>query len=545
MHRRGLHRCRLGAEAPSDDDEPGDPYGLCDVVDFRSPPALTGSQIPGALGLRMAKGAAWMIALRFALRAIGLVSMIVLARLLVPADFGLVAMATALAGALAAMSEFGFQIALIQNQAADRRHYDTAWTLGLVRGVIVAGALVACAGPLAAMLSDQRLEPILWLLALGVVVTSFENIAVVDFRKDLQFHREFAYRAIAKMASFAITVPLALIVRNYWALVVGIVAGQVAGVLLSYVMCTYRPRLSISAWRELVHFSKWLLFNSILSFVYQRTDTFVIGRFAGAGPLGLYSVAHEVASLPTTEMVAPVRAALLPGYSKLASDRERLRAGFATTFGLIVMTALPIAVAIGLLADPLVRIAFGEQWLAAIPVLEVLAVYGAINVCVANAWPVFIALGRPWITTALTALGVVLLVPLLLWSVQDAGIIGAAWSLVAVAALVLACTLSAAARLLSLSLVHLLSRVWRSFVAAAFMSIAVVFLEGQRAQLTILSDHALHLLVGLLSGSFIYLTTLYLLWFWTGSTDDPEPEAMRLLRGLLPTRAITISPRGI
>jgi O-antigen/teichoic acid export membrane protein len=93
----------------------------------------------------MAKGAAWMIALRFAIRAIGLVSMIILARLLVPADFGLVAIAMALAGALAAMSEFGFQVALIQNQAADRRHYDTAWTLGIMRGLLVAGALAAAA----------------------------------------------------------------------------------------------------------------------------------------------------------------------------------------------------------------------------------------------------------------------------------------------------------------------------------------------------------------------------------------------------------------
>ena len=116
---------------------------------------------------------------------------------------------------------------------------------------------------------------------------------------------------------------------------------------------------------------------------------------------------------------------------------------FATTFGIIVMVALPIAVAIGLLADPLVRIALGAQWLAAIPVLKVLAIYGAINVCVANTWPVFIALGRPWVNTALTALGALLLVPLLFWSVRDAGIVGAAWSMVAVAAIVLGANLMA------------------------------------------------------------------------------------------------------
>ena len=97
------------------------------------------SSVSQDLGLRMAKGAAWMIGLRLSMRGIGVVSMVVLARLLVPADFGLAAMATALAGALAAMSDFGFQVALIQNQAADRRHYDTAWTLDIIRGLLVAG----------------------------------------------------------------------------------------------------------------------------------------------------------------------------------------------------------------------------------------------------------------------------------------------------------------------------------------------------------------------------------------------------------------------
>jgi lipopolysaccharide exporter len=224
---------------------------------------MSGSPAPQDLGRRMTTGAAWMIGLRFAVRSIGLVSMIVLARLLVPADFGLVAIATALSGAIAAMSEFGFQVALIQNQAADRRHYDTAWTLGIGRGLVVSGALAIAAQPLAAMFSDPRLAPILLVLAVGVVVTSLENIGVVEFRKELQFQREFAYRALSKVASFALTVPLAIILRNYWALVIGMLIGQLASVALSYIMCGYRPSFSLAVWRELMRFSKWLLMNNV------------------------------------------------------------------------------------------------------------------------------------------------------------------------------------------------------------------------------------------------------------------------------------------
>ena len=486
--------------------------------------------VPRDLGRRMATGAAWMIALRFAIRSIGLVSMIVLARLLVPADFGLVAIATALSGALAAMSEFGFQVALIQNQAADRRHYDTAWTLGLIRGVIVAGALAACAGPLAGMFSDQRLQPILLVLALGVVVASLENIAVVDFRKNLQFQREFVYRALAKVAAFAITVPLAISLRNYWALVIGMLAAQLAGVVLSYTMCHYRPRLSLTAWRELIRFSKWLLLNNVLYFAYHRIDTFVIGRFAGAQPLGFFRLAHEIASLPTTEMVAPIRAAILPGYAKLASDHDRLRASFAATFGTIVIVAVPVAVGLGLLADPLVRLVLGEQWLDAIPLLEVLCIAGAINVCSANTWPVFIALGRPWINAALTGLGAALLGPLLLWSVQAAGALGAAWSLVAVSAVLLAVNLLVTLRLLRLSGWQLLAETWRTVLAVGAMGAAILAIQAGWSETDRILDTVALLVSSIILGVAVYLTALWIVWRITGLKDGPERAALRLVQ---------------
>jgi lipopolysaccharide exporter len=492
------------------------------------------SPVPRDLGLRMAKGAAWMIALRFAIRSIGLVSMIILARLLVPADFGLVAIATALAGALAAMSEFGFQVALIQNQAAARPHYDTAWTLGIIRGLVVAGALAASAGPLAAEFSDQRLEPILFLLAVGVLLTSLENIAVVDFRRDLQFHREFVFRTLPKIASFVTAIPLAINLRNYWSLVIGILLGQLVSVLLSYTMCAYRPRLCLSVWRELIHFSKWLLLNNVLHFAYHRVDTFVIGRLVGAQSLGLFRMAYEISSLPTTEMVAPIRAAILPGYAKLASDRERLRTSFATTFGTIVMVAVPVAVGIGLTADSLVRLVLGEKWLEAIPLLEILCIAGVVNVCTANTWPVFIALGRPWINTALTALGIVVLIPLLLWSVPQAGTVGAAWSLVAAAAMVLFANLIATLRLLSVPGGDLVAQTWRALagvlaMACVMLGVGAVLPHGEGLLAT-----AASLACTVVAGAAAYLMSLWLLCRLPGLREGPEQRAIWLIQTWLP-----------
>ena len=241
----------------------------------------TRSGTPG-IGREMAKGTGWTILSRLGVQSIGFVSTIILARLLVPADFGLVALATTFSGALAALSEFSFDVVLIQNQNASREHYDTAWTLGICRNSIIAACLLAGGGPIAALFGDPRLKSVAHCLAAGAVIGGFYNIGVVDFRKDLAFHKDLIFNLIQRLGSFAITVTLAFIWRDYWALVAGIIGGGTIQVALSYIMHGYRPRLSLARWREIMHFSKWLLLNNVCNFAYARCDTFVLGKLAGA-----------------------------------------------------------------------------------------------------------------------------------------------------------------------------------------------------------------------------------------------------------------------
>ena len=222
-----------------------------------------------------------MVALRMADRALGLVSLLILARLLIPADFGLVAMAMSIVAMLELMSAFGFDVVLIQRQQETRDDFDTAWTFNLIFRLVTGVGLALLASSSATFYEEPRLEPMLYWLALAVAIPGFANIGTVTFRKSFQFHKEFTFRFGRNLISFVITVPLAFWLRNYWALVLGILAANTALVILSYVLHPYRPRLSLASARSLFDFSKWLILQNLLFFSTDAPYTLWSVRWQG------------------------------------------------------------------------------------------------------------------------------------------------------------------------------------------------------------------------------------------------------------------------
>lgn len=486
-----------------------------------------------SLGRQMAKGAAWMVFMQIAIRVIGVISMVILARLLVPADFGLIALAMMVYGLIEVFGQFGFDVVLIQNQQAGRQHYDTAWTLTVIRNTVIAGILVAGA-PLAASFFDEpRLQAIFYWLAAAAFVEGFANIGVVNFRKDLEFHKDFVFMVGAKLGTFAIAVPLAFAWQNYWALVAGIVAGAFIRVALGYAMQPYRPRASLAAWREIMSFSKWLLLNNVSHFVFTRADTFIIGKISGAQLLGLYSIAYEISNLPTSELLAPIRRAIYPGYAKLGSRPEVLRENFVETLAMIVAIALPVAVGIGLIADPLVRVALGDKWIGAIPIIQILAIYGVLNVCSANIWPVYLALGKPELYALVMGTGAVAVVPLLLIGTNISGIIGAAWAITAASSIMLALNSGLILRVLSLSIVGIYLAIWRTFAAAAVMAIFVLGLQFFWPAVSSFGANSVLLFTSIFWGAVFYFGAHLLFWRISGSPRGVETSAMAAVRVFL------------
>ena len=466
-------------------------------------------------------GAIWMLAFKLTERSLGFLSTIVLVRLLLPDDFGVMAMSMSLIAVLELLKSFSFDVALIQRREVDRGHLDTAWTFNLLFGIGVALMIVALARPASLYYAEPRLEAVAYVLATGWMISSFENVGTVSFRRDMQFRTEYWFLVTKKIATVAVTLPLAYVLRSYWALVAGVVLGRVLSVLISYRMHDFRPRLSLQKARDLMSFSSWLLVNNILYFVNERFTDFAVGRIAGTSSLGLYNISFEIANMPTAEIAAPINRAMLPGYSKIAREQGDLARTYVDAVSVMGFFSLPVGAGIAALAGPLVSLVLGTKWLAAIPLIQVLGIYGALASVGTNTGSALLALGRQRSLTALAALRLCLLVPAVIWATNRHGVLGTAWAVLIVTLVVTPLNFGALLPRLGVRVSSFLGALWRPLVTSVVMFMIVGALLEQLSAAGVASPLA-QLLLGTAAGTAVSLALLGLLWWASGRPKGAE-----------------------
>lgn len=456
-------------------------------------------------------------------RLIGVVSVVLLARLLTPADFGLIAMATSVVALIELMSAFGFDTALIQRPDAQRRHFDTAWTFQVIFGVVAALLLVVVAIPAATFYRDPRIAHILPVLAAASLFTGFANIGPVLFRKELDFAREFRFLLAKRLAAFMVTLMAAWWLRTYWALVAGIVTGSFVAMLISYLMHPYRPRLSLGAARELMHFSKWLFASNIVSFLQAHADKFILGRTVGSRDLGLYNLAQEVAALPSTAVIAPINRAVFPAYAALNGDLIALERRFLVVIGQIAAVAMPLSFGLAVLAEPVVSLLLGTQWLESVPLLQTMVIVGLVGALQSNLFSMILALGQPKWTTVIGASLALLSLPLMAVMSSTYGAQGAAAAHVIIAFAGLVPLHIVFFRLTRFRVVPYLTCLIRPVMAAA-LAACLVYLGLDSVSWPPVAE----LLVGAVVGTGFYVATgLGLWWLWGRPADSAEAELIR------------------
>jgi O-antigen/teichoic acid export membrane protein len=474
-------------------------------------------------GAKMASGAAWMVGMRISINLLGVISTV----MLTPTDYGLVAIAASLVAVLEVMSSFSFDLALIQRQDATEAHYNTAWTFNVIFGVLVALLLFVIAKPASVFFNDARLESIVYLFGFMSAIKGTANIGVVAFRKNLEFHKEFGYMVATKLVGFIATVGLAIVLRNYWALVFGTLIWNIGGVMLSYWAHSYRPRLSLEKRHDLFSFSKWLVASNIMIFAKSQGIDMVVGRIAGAAYLGLYSVAYQISNLPTTELVYPINRAIFPSFAKLANDMHAIRKGFLDVLGALALFTIPAATGLYCISQPLVDWMLGERWTDAGPLIQILALYGLSSALQANTGSLYLAIGKPKITSYLMAANLLLLFPAFIFFLTHFDIYTAAYVIFAASATLMPINYQIIVRLLGLKWRNLIAVLWRPFTAAIAMIVVLTELKSRLASNSI-PDY-IQVVSLVIVGAAVYSTFVVSSWLLSGRPDGAEQFILKSL----------------
>ena len=498
---------------------------------------LTSLAREGSILSRTANGAGWVIGWRFASRFLGLFSTLILVRLLTPADFGIVALATSFAQGFGQLCEAGVEAAIIRDANPDRALYDTGFTINLIRGAGVAVILLIAAFPIAAFFHNPKLALVLIAVAAISAIGAMENIGVVDFRRFIAFDREFILKIIPRLVQTATAITLALILHSYWALIIALLINQTLTTLMTYRLHPYRPRLSLAAWRRMASYSGWSWINNLVTLLNSNGTNFIIGKLFGVGSVGIFGLGNEIADLPNTELVGPLGRSAFSGFAQARAQGDNGAALLLRLLALMALIAVPASLGLSLTAYPIIQLAFGKHWIGAVPLLQILGVANALGIFSMISTVMFRV--QAWmkalfkLAASLTVLRLALIIILL----PRYGLRGAAIAIAIVEIINQLIFLAVTLHRLQLSPLMLLSRLWRSLTAAALMTALLLILHlGWNDHPGTDGWQALHLALAVLIGASSYSVTLLGLWLLTGRPDGAERDLLTFIRTRFPSR---------
>ncbi len=378
----------------------------------------------GSISKKTVHGTFWLFCSRIVDQFFRLARTIILARLLAPNDFGLFGITVMTVSLLEFFSQNGFYDALVQKKGDIVSYLDTSWVVQIIRGLLIASILFFLAPFIAVFFRAPEVEQILKVVSLAVVLQGLGNVAVVYFSKELEFHKYFLYQIIGTLADFFVAVSAAFLLRSVWALVFGLLAGILVKCVVSYIVCSYRPRFKFdfSKAKELFGFGKWIFVSNIVAFFLIQADSFFVAKMIGISALGFYQIAYKIPSILAIEILA---GAIFPAYSKIQDNLSKIREAYLKTLQLFSFILIPMAGGIFVLAPEFIKLFLGEKWMPAVGAMQVLVLSTPIwNIAFLSDY-VFLAIGKPKIVTKGLIIRLVLLViflyPLIVWG----GIFGA------------------------------------------------------------------------------------------------------------------------
>jgi lipopolysaccharide exporter len=329
------------------------------------------------LAAKTLHGLKWTNAATVANIALQLILSAILARLLTPQDFGLVAMALVVLNFGTFFSQLGVGRALIQKASLSAEEVRAGFTSSLFLGSLMTAIVFFLAPLVGRFYQTPDVVPILRVLSLSFIINGLSVTATSLLRRQFRFRVDSIAEVLSYLFGYgAIGIPLALAGYGVWSLVFATLSQALLTALIAYgaVRHDLRPIFGWYAYKPLYHFGSRVSLISIFEFIGYNLDTILIGRLASASALGLYNRAYLLARLPLYRLATSITKVLFPSFSQLQLEPLRFRSAYVLSLSLASAFIMPVAFGMAAASEELVRVLLGEQWTGAIPILQLLAV---------------------------------------------------------------------------------------------------------------------------------------------------------------------------
>ncbi|MEK7533748.1 MAG: oligosaccharide flippase family protein [Patescibacteria group bacterium] len=372
----------------------------------------------------------WAGILRASTRIITFIRIIVLARILTPSQFGVFGIASLVLSFLEILTETGINVFLIQEKKAIKYYINDAWLVSILRGILISVFIIGSSPFIIKFFNSADAQRLLLLISVVPLVRGFINPAIVRYQKELLFNKDFFLRLAVFGFDSIVAVILAIVTRDASSFVWGLIAGAFLEVSISFVFIKPTPAISFQKnnIKKIISRGKWVTLFVIFNYIAQEGDNVVVGKILGTGSLGIYQMGYKISTLPISEISDVVNKVIFPVYSKIASDKIRLRKAFLKTMLIVILLVLLLGFLIFLLPNSLMIYVLGANWVDVASILKILVFYGIFRAIVGTTASLFLALGKQNYFATMTFLRLLVLAITIIPLTLLYGIVGASFS---------------------------------------------------------------------------------------------------------------------
>ena len=378
------------------------------------------------------RGLSWVGTLRVLSRLLTFLKTIIIARILLPFQFGVFGIISLILTFLEILTETGVNVILIQEETLSQSYINSAWVISIFRGILISFLMILSRGAIASFFHTPEVANLLLLASIIPLLRGLINPTIIKFQKELRFDKEFKYRFSVFFVETAASLCLVLITRSVAALVWGMIIGAGFEVVLSFFWSKPIPTFSFSKkyLRHLIGRGKWVTFAGIFNYFFSQGDTIAVGRLLNTEFLGLYQMAYKISILPITEVTDVVSKVTLPVYIKICGDLARLKTAFRKTFLGTCLLVIPPSLLFFFFPKEIVTFILGEKWILSAPALKVLALFVPLRAFSSTAVTLFFSLRKQEYVTRVSFFSFLFLAVTVIPLTIKFGIVGAGISVV-------------------------------------------------------------------------------------------------------------------